>query len=313
VKVIFDTNKLYANSLIKDRLPIHLAEFLVICMERGHEIILPLTTLLEFNNKQLEFANKERKKLEDTKKNLSIYQIKFEDFDSKELVKPPDLVQLINKIGVTCEVVEPLKEDFDIAHKKACLKISPLPPEKKSNEMRDLVIWEISLRVAKEHKGAILMSEDVVHTHHRGDIEADKNGLIRCKSFERALEAFTIETESAKKIKSILDKVWDRILESDLPIRKGGKIVSILRPIFQNTNFGVVVVNCDISFITGDGKTLLSKLLLNYYNEEAIEIKFYENIIEGESLDDTSIKIKDQFVFNLDLDDRESSLRELLK
>ena len=91
--------------------------------------------------------------------------------------------------------------------------------------MIDLVIWEISLRIAKENNGAILMSGDEVHIHYRGDKEASKYGLIRCNSFERAYESLSIETVSAQRIKELIDKAWNEVINSKLPIVGGGHVV----------------------------------------------------------------------------------------
>jgi hypothetical protein len=76
--------------------------------------------------------------------------------------------------GVQLEVENPKLEDYRNAERRACLHLSPQPPETKSDEMRDLVIWEVALRVAKRDGKAILVSRDHVHSDERGD-KSQKN------------------------------------------------------------------------------------------------------------------------------------------
>lgn len=214
MKIIFNSDLLYADSLIRERLHPHLRDFLISCKDSDHEIVIPFTTLLEFNNKQNEFVEKEIKELDNAVAKLDCYGIKLSGLNTSDLVKSPNLIQLISAHEVKCTVEKPTKEDYDNAHHRACFRKSPAIPDAKSDEMRDLIIWEISVRIAKTNNGAILMSRDKIHTDSRGDKEASKNRLLRCNSIERGYESLSIETVSAKVIKKLLDKGWDDILKS---------------------------------------------------------------------------------------------------
>lgn len=262
-------------------MPRQIFEFLLACRDKGHEIVIPLTTLFEFNKKQNEYVNKEILALNNASTKLIDYGVNVEEFKPSDLVKPPDLIQLIKATGISCILEEPTKNDYENAHRRACLRESPHPPDTKSDEMRDLIIWEISLRVAKENSGAILMSRDEVHTHHRGDKEASEYGLIRCDSIERAYESLNIETISAQKIKYLIRKVWNKIIDSNLPIVNGGQVVSITKPIFIDTDRGSSIVTCNAKFHTGDGKELASLLSIEFTDDHPFVVEFKDIKING--------------------------------
>lgn len=304
---------LFATSLIKDKLPRQVSEFLLACRDKGHEIIIPLTTLFEFNRKQNEFVSKEVSDLNTAATKLTGYGIEVDDFNSSDLVKPPDLIQLINATGISCVLEEPTKNDYDNAHRKACLRETPHPPETKSDEMRDLVIWEISLRIANENNGAILMSRDEVHIHYRGDKEASEYGLIRCNSFERAYESLSIETVSAQRIKELIDKVWNEIIDSKLPIVEGGHVVSITNPIFINTDHGSSIVTCNANFNSGDGKKLTSSLRIEFTDDRPFVFEFKDiKIDDASSLEDVILDLEKPVISDTDLGERLNDLEELI-
>jgi len=314
MKILFNSDLLFSTSLIKDKLPRQVSEFLLACRNKGHKIVIPLTTLFEFNKKQSEFVNKEIATLNSAGNKLTEYGINVEKYQSSDLVKLPDLIQIIKDVGVSCDLEEPTKNDYENAHRKACLRESPHPPDTKSDEMRDLVIWEISLRIAKENNGAILMSRDEVHTHHRGDKEASEYGLIRCNSIERAYESLSIETASAKKIKELIGKVWKEIIESSLPVVDGGQVVSVKNPIFHDTDQGSSIVTCNIHFHTGDDKEIASFLSMEYVNDYPFVLEFRDiKIDETASIEDVKLHFEEPVISDVDLNERMNNLRELMK
>jgi hypothetical protein len=314
MKILFNSDLLFATSLIRNKLPRHLSDFLLACQGKGHEIIIPLTTLLEFNRIQSKFVNEEVTALNNARTKLKDYGINVDNFDSADLVKFPDLVQLINATGVSCVIEEPTKSDYENAHRRACLRQSPSPPDPKSDEMRDLVIWEICLRVARKNDGAMLMSRDDVHIHHRGDKEASKYGLIRCNSIEKGYESLNIETVSAQRIKELIGKVWDKIIDSPLPIVDGGQIISITNPIFIDTGRGSSIVTCNANFHTGDGKDLSSLLRIEFTDHSPFIVEF-KNIRINRALqfEEVTFKLERPVISDAGLNERLTNLRELLK
>jgi len=177
----------------------------------------------------------------------------------------------------------PTPEDFNNAHRKACFKEEPHPPESEDDEMRDLVIWELALRLARENGGAILLSRDKVHIHHRGDREAAQFGLKRFNDLDRASEALELETTSAQVITRILSKVWKQVIASDLPLVEGAQILSIKQPTFRNAEDGTISVKAEVSMNTGKGNKLNATLMMRYVKEVPFYIEFSQIRLDKQS------------------------------
>ena len=315
MKLIFNSDILFANSLISDCLPNKLSEFFSKCIEhtQEHEVIIPLTTLLEFDRKQKEFADKERKNLENAKEQFSKYDIKHNDFDPNEKIKEPDLITLIKEMGMPCSVEEPTILDYQSAHEKACSKILPCPPNQKSDEMRDLVIWEIADRIAKEEKGAILLSRDEVHTHHRGDEIAVRSNLIRCNSFERAYEALSIETASAKKIKSLIERIQKELIESKLPVHDNYQIISIEKVKFVNIENGTTKATCNIILSSGKGEKISANMSIHFFNKDPFYIHFSKIIIDKNNNEDIIIEFEKKDILDIKYHSQVKKLKRIIK
>jgi len=312
VKIIFNSDLLYANSFIRESLPRQLHSFLVECREHSHEVIIPETTLLEFEKKQAGFLQEEVLKLEAAKNKLALYKVSVGEFDSTKIVPNPNLVELIQNI-IPCAVQRPTENDYSIAHRKACLRESPHPPEIKSDEMRDLVIWEISLRISRENGGALLMSRDEVHAHHRGDLEASESFLIRSNSFERAYESLSIQTDSAKRVQDLLGVVWKEIVSSELPLVDGSHIIGITSVLFEDRLDGSSQVECSIKLQSGDGKEIKSNIEMRYWQNSPYFLMFH-NVKVGESnLEDLILEFDKPEHMQSDVNDRRESLKRLLR
>jgi len=64
MKVIINSDIIYHSQLVIDNMSKPLQTLFRACSERGHAIIIPLTTLYEFNRKQSELVPEEISKLE---------------------------------------------------------------------------------------------------------------------------------------------------------------------------------------------------------------------------------------------------------
>lgn len=312
MKIIFNSDLLYVGSFIRDGLPRHLNDFLVECKKNGHEVIIPETTLLEFDRKQAEFLQKEILELEAAKKKLLLYGLVVDEFDSAKIATKPDLIALIKSI-IPCAVELPTENDYSIAHRKACLREPPHPPDTKSDEMRDLVIWEISLRISRKNGGALLLSRDEVHKHHRGDIEASESHLIRSDDFQRAYESLSIQTDSAKKVQDLLDRVWRKLVSSELPLVEGGHVIAITSVIFEDGLDGTSRVECFIKLQTGDGKTFESSLSMKYWQEIPYFLTFHHAKVDGSKFDDVIVEFDKPQHIQSDVNDRMESLERILR
>ncbi|MCH8945068.1 MAG: hypothetical protein IH910_09825 [Proteobacteria bacterium] len=313
MNIIFNSDLLFATYLIEDRLPRVLSDFLQTCGENGHEIVIPETTLLEFDRKQAEFLDKEILELNKARTKLEKYEVNFDDFESAALARAPDLVALIGGTGATCSVVHPTLADFQSAHRKACSREAPHPPDIKSDEMRDLVIWEISLRIASPEDCTILMSRDELHTHHRGNSEASNHGLIRCDSFERAYESLSIETESGRVLRQLVSFILDDLIAGDdLPLIVGAQLVSVKRPTFVDTNAGTTIVKAKVKFNTGAGTELAATMTFEYAGTSPFTIKFEDTREDDSDIEDFFHRIAEPPHSTDDIIDRKRGLSELI-
>ena len=313
MKIIFNSDLLFATYLVANRLPTAIFEFLQTCGQEGHEICIPETTLLEFNRKQAEFVAQEIRDLNRARNLLDKYGVRFDPFDSSALITNPDLCALIQYAGVNCTIVQPSLDDFRTAHRKACSREAPHPPDIKSDEMRDLVIWEIALRIASAENCAILMSRDELHTHHRGDLEASDCGLIRCESFERAYESLSIETESGRIIRQLIASVLgDLIAGDDLPLHDGAQLISIKRPVFFDTEIGTTIVSAESTFTTGIGTGLTATIMIEFAGTSVFSIKFEDAKEDDNDIESFSRKISERDISTTEIVERKRDLSELI-
>jgi len=126
------------------------------CRDRADEIVVPLTTRLEFDRHQRENAELERSEIAKAYKLLSRVGIKYEERDPVEVAKEPNLLELIAASGVRVTELEPTHEELLEANRRASLHERPHPPDSKSDEMRDLVIWGQHLLVPREKLAELL-------------------------------------------------------------------------------------------------------------------------------------------------------------
>jgi hypothetical protein len=208
--VILNSDVLWQRGVVR-QLSQRLLPLFAECSASHHEVILPLTARLEFDRVQLKAVKEERGKLTEVYGLLRGYGVPFEPRKPDEVVALPDLPALIRETGAVLIELEPTHSEYSEAHRRAALHELPLPSDPKSDEMRDLVIWQQSLRLASEGGGALLLSRDHVHVHHRGDPEADSAGLVRVSSPEAALEYLNVRTPGGQLIEELLRHAWEDV------------------------------------------------------------------------------------------------------
>lgn len=315
MKIILNSDILFNTFLIKNNLSKNFQELFSICQKKGHVIIIPLTTLLEFNRAQLESLNKKTLKLEKAYMLLEDLNIKFTRVEPPEVIKKPDLIELVKKSGVEVKVENPTNDDYLEAHKRACLHECPHAPEKKSDEMRDLIIWMIALRYAQQDGNAILISRDEVHVNPRGDNEANSVGLIRFKSEEEVLEYFEVETQAGKLIKQLIMPIWEDLLKAGLPLNQDVSIVGVAQPRFIQGTEGISNAYCLIRLRTLDGKMLKTNIAMKIDNNVIVELELSEIMIDENPWDKKELALIPNKAISHEEDDykeRIDSLKELI-
>ena len=183
VKVILNSDVIYSKDLRRTGLPTHVVDFLAKCALAGHELVVPETTQIEFEKEQEKARLARISELEKAATVLRQNKVDVPEFSPADLVQSVGLSDLLGQIsGLSYAIHEASLGDYKLALRKACLREPPHPPDSKSDEMRDLVIWQTAMRIANESGGALLVSRDEVHTHHRGDIEAAEHQLLRVQT-----------------------------------------------------------------------------------------------------------------------------------
>lgn len=237
-------------------LPNSLQRFVDACRDQDHRIIIPLTTLLEFNRRQSDQVSKERNALRLAYATLDRLGITYDGRDPDAVIIAPDLLSLITSSGTAVEVTEPTLEDYQEAHRRACLHLVPQPPDTKGDEMRDLIIWMTAIRIADENDGALLISNDVVHTHNRGNDEASAVRLTRVHSIEEALEYLEVETPAGQLFRAILVPAWAALAEEGIPVPGSPTVLSVSNPIFIQGSHGLASASCTMKVRATDNQII---------------------------------------------------------
>jgi hypothetical protein len=218
MRVILNSDVLHTKRPLATGLPEHIERFCREAAGAGGVLVLPRTTLLEDQRHQQQLAEQEIATIDGAVAALRRWRVELPAVDARQLVKTLDLVQLLRGTGIQVELEEPLLEDYREAERRACLHLLPQAPTAEDDEMRDLVIWAVALRVAKRDGRAILVSRDEVHSHARGDAEAADNGLFRTKSLPDALDLLGRESPASALANSLLAATWKDLRSAGLPI-----------------------------------------------------------------------------------------------
>ncbi len=318
MKLILNSDVINQEHLVTDHMPIGLQKLFRTCSSAGHTIIIPLTTLYEFDRKQSEFVQGESSKLESAYKLLDKFKIRYSRMEPPQVVRPPDLIGLVKQYVEDVLVEEPTFEDLREAHKRACLHQSPHPPDIKSDEMRDLVIWVMALRFASRDGGALLLSRDMVHTHERGNDEANLVGLFRAKSVDEALEFLDVETPSGILVKELLATIWVDLLDAGLPLTPTFSLRGVSEVRFVQGVHGLELASFTFKAKTPDGRIIQSLTRTDIIDGIITQATLSEITLGGETWQENPLPlvISTNKSFSSEPDDfqeRISALRSLLE
>lgn len=193
-------------------------KLLATAAELNIAVALPETAAMEVERQQVETVKGRRSKLRQNAEVLRSYGIEVEEFDPSKLVVAQGLMEAFQSQGVVAEIYKPTLEDYEDAHKRACAHLPPRPSGE-SDEMRDLVIWATSLRIARtESDGAILLSRDKVHHDPETEAEALSAKLERFKEFDDALTLLGLYRPGSKPIFDMIAAAWPFLKREGLPV-----------------------------------------------------------------------------------------------
>jgi hypothetical protein len=174
-------------------------------------------------------------------------------FSPSDLIQKIDLVSVLMATPIKVEIHDPTLEDYRDAEQRASLHLAPQAPDTKADEMRDLIIWAIALRLAKRDGGAILVSRDEIHVHDRGSAEANVAKLYRAKTFDETLDLVGAISPAGALAKSVLVTVWNELKSAGLPVPEevpSGRFYSMS---FAAGDEGHANTNLNFEFATDDG------------------------------------------------------------
>ena len=266
VKVLLNSDITYSQG--RGTLTKRLITLAEACRDRHFEIALPWTTVLEFKRQQLELATEERKALADAASLLDRFDIGHGEAKPDDLVRIRSLDDLLRETGANVEVISPTLEDYNDAHRRACLHLSPQParnPGDKTDtedEMRDLVIWSVSIRIAREQGAALLVSRDKIHTGPLGRDEAESVRLSILPTVEDALRFFQIETPDAKLFIEMVTPAWNQLPALGLAVPPEVSVLDIRNARFvrgpSGPSFGIALVRVRLE--SGEQKSVVIQL-----------------------------------------------------
>ena len=315
MKIIFNSDVLRTGSLLKESLPKTWLTLFDECKKRGCPVVIPQTTTLEFDRLQSQHKEADVKSLNEALKLLDTYQLHHDAVDPSRLISNPDLVDLIKKLGNTVITEKPTYDDFVEAHKRACLHEAPGSKEQKYDEMRDLIIWVIAIRTAKQDGKALLVSNDEMHWGSLGDKEADSVGLVRVRSFGDALGHLGYDTPSGQLIKQIIEAIWNDLREAELPVERTVTTIGVYDLVLNQKLENVLDVSSRINLKTTEGKTLSAHLQALIFGD-IIESVFLSAIkFPGGSPKKTELTFRPRKTIAIEKDDymeRLQSLRDVL-
>ncbi len=290
MKIVLNSDILFTQRLLTGSLPSHLEKLATECARAGVVIVLPLTALLEVERRQNQLMEGEIASVERAFTTLKNAGVSFEEKESSKLFALPDLPEIIRAVGAKVEVEEPQLEDFADAHHRACLHLSPHPPDTKSDEMRDLVIWVMALRLARDG-GAILLSRDEVHTHDRGDEEAVLAGLLRARDIDEALELLGVESPVLKLVRLMLEPIWDDLRGPQLPLAEKFKLHKVEDAAFIRGQVGIDQARFKFETIAENGGTLRAEVEIKREGEDLTSLAFRKISIDGKPLESAKLDV----------------------
>jgi hypothetical protein len=187
MKIILNSDVVHTDRRWSEGPPPHLDWFCRAAAAAGAVIVLPRTTLFEDERHQTTLNNAQVRKAQEAIATLKGLKIPLPEIQIPE-VTGVGLADALRSAGASVEIEEPILDDYREAEKRAALHLTPHPPEGDSDEMRDLVIWQVALRIARAEGMALIVSRDPVHVHERGAGEAAAARLYRANNVEEAVE-----------------------------------------------------------------------------------------------------------------------------
>jgi hypothetical protein len=314
VRFLLNSDILYTTRLVRDRLPGHLERFARECARVGATIVFPRTALLEVERRQSELIGTEREALEGAYAVLRDAKVGFAQTDPATVFVTPNVPQLFADCGATVEIADPIFEDYVEAERRACLHLSPQSEGAKSDEMRDLVIWMVSLRIAQRDGRAVLVSRDDVHAGERGDEEAAAANLLRPNSIDEAIELLGGEGTPGILVRALLRPIWEDLRAAGLPLSAAPNIRMVADASFVQGESGVASARFTFTARTDKGRDVAASAEVTRTAEAITRAVVTRIKVDGNAWE-KQIEVTPNRIVHIPvppLDERLQALREVL-
>jgi len=312
MRVILNSDVLYGD-FSSNGLPAALVRLAEACAEQGHILVAPITTVLEIERRQHEITAGQRNQVEDARHTLLDQGISVPDFDVTAIIPNLDVRALLNDLAAEVQLTPPLLHDFEDAHRRACLHEAPHPPDTKSDEMRDLVIWAVSLRLSLKDGHALLVSKDTVHTHGRGDSEAAEANLARVDSLDAALDYLEVKTPAGEHLDAMISPSWPRVLEAGLPVGEAPMLLNVKDVQFVQGSTGPSSASGSIKVRGHDGQMITADVVIDVSTESDARLSLSNITAAGKAVADIVVKADYEPGYIEDDTERLGALRALLE
>ena len=253
MRIILNSDVLFSTRLLTTGLPKHIEGFCQKAAEFGAVLALPRTVILENQRQQQKLYEEATAKLEAAATLLTEWGVGVPTFNPADVIRRIDVLTALRATAIKVEVHDPTLEDYRDAEQRATLHLSPQAPDTKSDEMRDLIIWTVALRLAKHDGGAILVSRDEIHVHERGSHEANTAKLHRTKRFDEALDLLGAISPAGGLARSVLVTVWNDLKSAGLTLPENVPSGRFSRLLFAADDDGHANTNLNFEFPTDDG------------------------------------------------------------
>ena len=244
------------NRLLATGLARHIDDFCREAAQSGAILVLPGTVVLEHERHQTRLYKDAIANLRTAASTLSQCGINVPPFDAEVQIRNVDLTETLKATGILVEVHEATIDDYRDAERRASLHLPPQSPDTKTDEMRDLVIWAIALRIARRDSVAILISRDEIHSDELGSTEAAAAGLRRAKTLDDALDHLGRTSPATALARSVLAAVWIQLRETGLPLPDEVPLRRFSRLQFSADDEGRVNAKLSFEITTAEGKRL---------------------------------------------------------
>ena len=311
MRVILNSDITFQPALVRGSTSARLTSLLHACRDHGHIVIVPRTTVYEFRRQQEVLKTRKVTELENALRLLDELGIGHPEVDVEDAVGQEELEQLIRAEGALVEIAEPTHAELLAAHDGACLHDGPMAPDAKSDEMRDLVVWEIGHRYARQR--APMVSNDEVHSGVRGEEEASANGLLRARTIEDALDILEIETPARVLLLTMFQAVWDDLRGAGLPILAAPELRRIREPRFKQGEVGLADASAVVRLAAGTGAEIEARVRFVIEGARIVQVSMHST--QSSELE-LGAELKVERPWNapaLDLNARLQDLRDVLE